>query len=276
MDYAQVLVAVDDGPAGQTRLEFCRELAIATRSGVIGLAAASHPPSPLGGELGGGLSADLLTAYREAADFELMQAHTAFTLHLSGPDIVSRWIQAHGDPTAFCIRQARFADLIVLGIRNERAPYGAPDPTEVLIGSGRPVLMIPPEPSRRLVGEHALIAWRDGKEARRALAAAMPLLRLASGVTVVTIRSEDEPGQGTEELPELADYLAKHGVVASIVDDSLMHETVGRHLLQEAATHGCGLIVAGGYGHTRLQEWMLGGVTRDLVQESSICLLLAH
>jgi nucleotide-binding universal stress UspA family protein len=136
--------------------------------------------------------------------------------------------------------------------------------------------MIPPEPSRSPIGEHALIAWRDGKEARRALAAAMPLLRLASGVTVVTIRSEDEPDQGSEELAELADYLAKHGIVASIVDDSLMHATVGRHLLQEAATHGCGLIVAGGYGHTRLQEWMLGGVTRDLVQESSICLLLAH
>ena len=277
MTYAQIGVAVDADEAVQIRLEACREIAIATRAAVIGIAAASPPPPAFGAEFSGGSSADLMIAYREAAEFELMQAHTAFTLHLTGPEITSRWTSAHGDPTAFCIRQTRFADLVVLGCRNSRAPYQAPDPAEVLISSGRPVLMVPPTLSRSPVGEHALIAWRDGKEARRAVTAALPLLRLSRGVTIAAIRSGDEERASLEEeLAELPEYLARHGVAAGVVHDRLMHDTVGRHILQEAATLGCGLIVAGGYGHPRLQEWMLGGVTRDLIHESSISLLLSH
>ncbi|WP_051651084.1 universal stress protein [Brevundimonas bacteroides] len=277
MTYAQIAIAVDADDAVQTRLEICRDIALATRAAVIGIAAASPPPPAFGVEFSGGSSADLLVAYREATEVDLMQAHSAFALHLTGPDIISRWISAHGDPTAFCIRQARFADLVVLGCRNSRAPYQAPDPAEVLIASGRPVLMVPPTVPRSPVGEHALIAWRDGKEARRAVSAALPLLRLSRGVTIAAICSGDEDRQSLdEELAELPEYLARHGVAAGVVQDRLMHDTVGLHLLQEAASRGCGLIVAGGYGHPRLQEWMLGGVTRDLMRESSVCLLLSH
>ncbi|MGZ9100345.1 MAG: universal stress protein, partial [Brevundimonas sp.] len=147
---------------------------------------------------------------------------------------------------------------------------------DVLMGCGRPVLVTPPTRLRNPVGEPALIAWKDCREARLALVASIPLLRRARGVTLYAICSRDESEAADGELADIVRFLARHEIVAEPVVASRVETSAGRQILDEALARRAGLIVAGGYGHARLREWALGGVTRDLINDSTICLCLAH
>ena len=131
----------------------------------------------------------------------------------------------------------------------------------------------PPTRLRNPVGEHALVAWKDCREARIALASAIPLLQRATGVTLYIVRSDDE---ADDSAADVVRYLARHEITAEPVVVRQGETPTGRQILDEALARSAGLIVAGGYGHARLREWALGGVTRDLINDSSICLCLAH
>jgi nucleotide-binding universal stress UspA family protein len=144
------------------------------------------------------------------------------------------------------------------------------------MGCGRPVLVAPPTRVRNPVGEHALVAWRDCREARRALASAIPLLQRASGVTLYGVCGSDEAEAAAAELEDVVGYLARHEIKAEPVVARDLETATGTQILDEALARNAGLIVAGAYGHARLREWVLGGVTRDLLADSPICLCLAH
>jgi len=144
------------------------------------------------------------------------------------------------------------------------------------MGCGRPVLVTPPTRERNPVGEHALIAWKDCREARLALAAALPLLQRAKAVTLYAIRDGEDDETIDGELADMVRFLARHAITAEPMIARRGETSAGRQILDEALARYAGLIVAGGYGHSRLREWVLGGVTRDLIDDSPICLCLAH
>ena len=276
MTYASLLVAVDDGPESDSRLELACDLANAWDAGLTGLCVGSIAP-PLYDPMGGGeMAGELFTLYRDLADAEVASARARFEAIVTARAIAADWRGQVGVPGEACSRAARAADLVILGGRNPKAPYHAPDVSDVLMGCGRPVLVTPPTRLRNPVGEPALIAWKDCREARLAVAAALPLLQRARGVTLYSICPAEETETVKAELADVIRYLARHQIAAEAVTALRIETPAGRQILDEALARRAGLIVAGGYGHARLREWALGGVTRDLIAESPICLFLAH
>lgn len=276
MTYASLLVAVEDGTESDSRLELACDLALTFDAHLTGLCAGSIAPPLYDPLAGGAMVGELLALYRDAAEADVERARARFFEIVQARDVEGAWRGQIGFPGEVCVRAARAADLVILGGRNSRAPTHAPDVADVLMGCGRPILVTPPTRLRNPVGEPALIAWKDCREARFALASALPLLRRARGVTLYAVRSAGEDEAADVELADVVAYLDRHQIRAEAVVADRGEAAVGGQILDAALERGAGLIVAGGYGHTRLREWALGGVTRDLVNDSPICLCLAH
>ncbi|MBU3974496.1 MAG: universal stress protein [Alphaproteobacteria bacterium] len=276
MTYASLLVAVEAGAESDSRLELACDLAAAFDAHLTGICAESIAPPPYDPLAAGAMVGELLTLYRDAAQADVERARLRFFELVQARGLEAGWRGQIGFPGEICSRAARMADLVILGGRNSRAPTHAPDVPDVLMGGGRPVLVTPPTLLRNPVGEPALVAWKDCREARFALTAAIPLLQRAQGVTLYTICPDGENASAEAELADVVQYLAHHQISAEPVVAERGAGSAGRQILDEALACGAGLIVAGGYGHSRLREWALGGVTRDLINDSPVCLCLAH
>jgi nucleotide-binding universal stress UspA family protein len=170
--------------------------------------------------------------------------------------------------------EARVADLFV-GTR----PYGDPAKSArieeaVLFGSGRPCLFLPPQAMREARMSTVLVGWKNTREAARAVAEAMPILQQASTVIVVMV-SESDRSLGDSPGADIGRYLSRHGIKAEIRTAPGVPD-VSTALVREAQAQAADLIVMGGYGHSRLQELVLGGATRDVLINSPIPVLMAH
>ena len=143
------------------------------------------------------------------------------------------------------------------------APYDlAFLPEELALGVGRPVLVVPRYGTFETVGERVLIAWNGSREATRAVHDAIPLLQLATKVTVLSIDPDAHTGRRVPSA-DIALHLARHGVTAEAASDVGVDIGVGDLLLSRAADLGVDLIVMGAYGHSRVREMVLGGATRQ-------------
>jgi nucleotide-binding universal stress UspA family protein len=151
--------------------------------------------------------------------------------------------------------------------------------TTVVLSSGRPLLLIPYIGARDTLGENVLIAWDGSKEATRAVADAMPFLESARHVRVVAVNRERNGDPGSDAASasaRLAAWLAGHGVNAEISCDDIADVGIADWLLSRAADSDCDLIVMGGYGHARVREVVLGGVTRSMLHSMTVPLLMSH
>ena len=184
-----------------------------------------------------------------------------------------------GNPAKVLAREARAADLIVVGRRPESAgtvPSRHADPGDVLMRAGRPILVVPPGLSH-LDATRVVVAWKDGREARRAVADALPLMKRAASVLVLEVcRTASEQEDAAAGVKDVADYLSRHGVAATAETRLLREASVSAELLLAAEQHRAELVVAGGYAHSRLQEWVFGGLTRTLLGHFPKCCLLSH
>lgn len=172
------------------------------------------------------------------------------------------------------------ADLIVLGIQRPVHDDTVRLFSSVLLGSGRPVLAVPegtsvlPWHDDRM--RHAVVAWKSTKEAARALHDALPMLQEATHVDVLTVRRDIRitPGRPDPEV-QLA-HLRRHGVRAERVERAANGQPVSQRILQHVVTSNAGLVVAGGYSRTRARQWLLGGVTRALLEQCPVPILFSH
>jgi nucleotide-binding universal stress UspA family protein len=176
-------------------------------------------------------------------------------------------------------REARSADVFVAMRPNGSSePLREPDDLveSVLFGSGRHLFLVPEREPTRPRLNHMLIAWNGSREAARALAEAMPYLHKASSVTVV-VAGEPIPDNPQEMLNnELEAHLKHHGIEAEIRRVKSQDGDDGSAIMDEAKRREADAIVMGGYGHSRLREWLLGGVTYDLMHQSPIPIVIAH
>ncbi|MDR1310777.1 MAG: universal stress protein [Burkholderiaceae bacterium] len=184
-----------------------------------------------------------------------------------------------GEAVAGICLQARYSDLVIVGLTdsNEKSPSVPPDfPEAVLLHAGRPVLFIPPSCNKEQVGARVLVAWNASKEARRAVTDAIPLLRGAEVVDVAVFNPETEPDM-RDEMPnrDFAVYLSRHGVNVNLLQPQQTRD-IGRAVLDTARERGADLLVLGGYGHTRFRELLMGGVTRTVLHESDVPILMSH
>lgn len=174
--------------------------------------------------------------------------------------------------------QARYADLMVVSQPDPDQPdpgSGADLPEYVMLNCARPVLIVPYAGHFEHVGKNILIAWDGSKEATRAITCALPLLRRAANVCVVVFNAEGAINHGEQPGTDIALYLARHKVRVEVVQREADID-LGNALLSLAADLGSDLIVMGGYGHARLRQMLLGGVTRTVLKTMTIPVLMAH
>jgi len=146
---------------------------------------------------------------------------------------------------------------------------------DAVMKAGRPVLVVPPRRTS-LALDRVLVAWKDTAESRKAISAALPLLRKATELTILEIVSDEgERNAAMARVADVANWLSRHNVQASARVE-LSAGGAGSQLDAIASEARIDVIVAGAYGHTRLQEWIFGGVTRHLLRQNSACVLLMH
>ncbi|HYD70238.1 universal stress protein [Azospirillum sp.] len=207
-----------------------------------------------------------------AEDRRMAAAQAAVDLH-SGthPGTQVRWRVAAGAETAALARHGRLCDLIVLPRhRGNATTVHGPQFNAALFETGRPVLLLP-ETGDALPVSRVAVAWDGSVQAGRALADALPLLAGAESVTV--LRVSDDPQDG--EAEEVVAYLADHGIAAA-ARRVAPAGSVADTLRAEVAAAGIDLLVMGAYGHSRLRERVLGGVSRSLLSSAPVPILLAH
>jgi nucleotide-binding universal stress UspA family protein len=182
-----------------------------------------------------------------------------------------RWRSSTNFPREVIPIEARAADLVI--IRQEGLTddvYRTYDPGTIILGAGRPVLTVP-KGMNRLHASEVLVAWKDTREARRAVFDALPLLKEAKRVSIAVAKSQDTENVDAPAA-DIRQYLLGHKVPVEpqIVIRSPVFGEEGRALLELADERHVDLIVAGAYGRTRLSEWIFGGVTRELLLRSAV------
>jgi nucleotide-binding universal stress UspA family protein len=173
---------------------------------------------------------------------------------------------------------AYYADLVVIA-RPESAGQTAGPPglaESLVLSSGRPIILFPPGSTLARV-HRILVAWNATRESIRAVADALPLLVKAKAVEVLVADHErNRAGHGQEPGADIARHLARHGAQVEVRRLSSGGKDVGRLLLSEAAAFGADLLVMGAYGHSQLREWMFGGVTRTVLYEAGLPVLMSR
>ena len=169
------------------------------------------------------------------------------------------------------------SDLVVIGQRELQEMPGYLAPERLLLASGAPILVVPSGWKSEPIGKNILVGWNASREARRAVADALPFLVEAASVTLLVVDSDKRARRhGEEPGADIALYLARHGAQVEVAQVSSRGSPVADIILSYAADHGADLIVIGAYSHARSIEMVFGGVTRTLLKQAPVPLLISR
>lgn len=187
--------------------------------------------------------------------------------------VTASWEVVGGRPEKVLAEKARVYDLVVSSAGGDSADDAVLGAVETaLFDAGRPVLVIPRE-APKTIGRSILIGWNRTANAARAVMAAMPMIEAADQVTICHVNTGAKPGPSPEEL---AASLAWHGVDAKVRYITAGGVAVSDLLMTEAANIGGDLVIMGAYSHSRMREFVLGGVTRHALRHVVTPLLMMH
>lgn len=271
MDYAHIMVAVDPEEESRARVKLAAHLADMFGAGLVGIAAERPDYAVFSADPGSG-GPFVLPVLHELCLDRLRQAHRLFSDAAAGRSRLS-WRSDIDDPLAFLLAQAITADLVVIGRSAADTPAArfAIPPADALMNLGRPVL-IAPTGTDYIEASRVAVAWKNTREARRAVSDAMPFLQRASRVVVCTV----SPTRASDEAGHLVRVLEARGISAEAAQAEGDGAAAAETLIDMACEHAADLLVAGAYGHSRLREWAFGGVTRDLLGACPIACLMSH
>lgn len=278
MSYTSLLVYVEDNMDSDQRVRVAGTLATRFEARLVGVSGAmigSLMPDPEGLPA---VNASLLNQEKEQAACRLQTVEQRFRNAAPPGRDALEWEGSVQFPADAVFHKSATADLIVVGRHSNEMPnplYSALDPADVIMRCGRPVLVVPPEISS-LSADHIVVAWSNTREARRAVLDALPLLRLASRVSVTEVAAQGGRPAAQKRVGDVAEFLLLHDVEAKphVLDEDGLD--AAERLVLYAEHENADLIVAGGYGHARAREWVFGGVTRSLLRHSPKCCLLSH
>ncbi|MDR6494015.1 universal stress protein [Paraburkholderia sp. 22099] len=275
MNCKTLLVHLDDSAHAAARLDYALALAARHDAHLIGLYLVCEDPAGplfLHGE-------DIWSAGREAQrNDNRKRAHAAC---LAAADRAGRgveWRAPEGPPGAAAILHARHADLLILGQddpEDSSAFIARHFVEDVIMESGRPAIVLPYAGPVRPHMDNVMIAWDGGRESARAATDALPLIRRASFVTIIEVQRH--PHYGEPACIDVAAWLARHGIEASFTATlKAPGVDTGAMLLDALTDRHVDLLVMGAYGHARVQERLLGGVTRNVLQAMTVPVLMSH
>ena len=269
-----ILVHVDASSRCVARLQAAQSLAQQHDADVLALYAAV--PRALQFPYAEGMSVQLMSELNSLDDTRRADARAHFDRAVAGGLQRASWLEpietlSIGDFSG----RALYADLIVVGQRqrDDLADTGVPgDFAEtVLIDSGKPVLVVPYIGTEGSVGRSIMIAWKESREAARAVSAALPLLKKAERVQIATWGRERDSGRD-----DLVAYLRRHGIAATAHHYGEEAGDIGEYILSAVADLGVDMLVMGGYGHSRAREWVMGGATRSILEAMTVPVVMSH
>jgi nucleotide-binding universal stress UspA family protein len=273
MSYSTIMVQLDLGQSNEARLQVAGELASRFDARLIGIAAGDLQPLYFAE---GAAAEELLAKDRAALKDKIEAIERDFRRRFKGLAKPVEWRSTFERPVDFVAREARAADLILAGAHSGAIDLLRDvDAGELVLRAGRPVLAVP-SGAAYFSGKNVVVAWKDTREARRAVCDALPLLHKAENVLVVEIvdKSADRAA-AKARVEDVAAWLVRRGIAASSVTAKELIGVTGQ-LDIIAQDEGAEVIVAGAYGHTRFTEWVFGGVTRELLTRARRCALLSH
>jgi len=280
MAIKDILVQVDGGKAAPARYETVMRLAQAHDAHVTGLCLAVEPPVPA--TILGMVPPEVFTTQRQVVLEQAESAMAQFRLGIEKAALKGdgRIVQVLGaDDVDVFVEHARHVDVVILGqsdpdeIAGVRPGFVA----DVLMGCGRPAIVVPFTGAPATFGQRVLVAWNGSREATRAVNDAMPILEQAHSVTVLSVNPDmSSDGNRREPGADISLHLARHGVKVTAARTITRDIAVSDAILADIADNGIDLLVMGAYGHSRLREFALGGVTRDLLAHMTAPVLMSH
>jgi nucleotide-binding universal stress UspA family protein len=232
------------------------------------------PPAMLAGEVPPAWIEEFRQEAQDAAQAAVAKFEAA--AKRAGISAQAGWLQASlAGPAELFGRMARRFDVSVVRQAEPERITASPLMIEAaLFETGRPVLVVPYIQKAGIKLDRAMVCWDGSRSAARAIADAMPLLQRAKTVEVVTAsehgKSDEVPGA------DIAQHLARHGLAVDVKQIVAPHLKTADVLLSHAADTAADLLVLGGYGHSRLREFVLGGVTRSILQTMTVPTLMSH
>jgi nucleotide-binding universal stress UspA family protein len=273
MPYEAMMVHLDAERDSEQRVQLALDLAHRFQAALIGVAGWALKPAFVAGGF---------VVYSEPSPHDLQQMtgqldRMGKTFLTQGQNLKHvEWRSALDSPSELVLREARAADLVIVGPRHAQPNLrDVVDPGVILLRAGRPVLVVP-EITGPLGLHRVVIAWKDSRECRRAVRDALPFLQRAKEVLIVEMGEAHVEAEAKKRLSDVKNYLIRHRVITA---REIWHPTRGpesTELLHFARDEKADLIVAGGYGHTRLGEWIFGGVTHELLTTCPVCCMLSH
>ncbi len=257
-------------------LDIACTLAKTHEAHLIGLHVSSDPAAPLQ-SLPGPVPAELMTSIESRIEMEQDRSRAGFDAAVARHGVRGEWRTANGDPANLIGTHARYADLAVMGQAAEDDRPDDPElPTVVATMTSRPVLIVPRAGNFGEAGKRVLVCWNASREATRAITDALPILQRADHVTVLAVNPDDGAGHGAVPGADISHYLARHGVRAEANRTYAEDIDIADAILSRASDLGCDLIVMGAYGHSRVREWIFGGVTRSIMRTMTRPVLISH
>lgn len=277
MPYASLLVNIRLGRLNRDLLTVVADLAARLGSSKVIGVAACRPIQAICADYA--VPAKLFEEDRKhtATAFELAEAE--FRSIFGGRTLQQEWrARTTLRPLSHqLVREARSADLLVTRVPASSSSLDTTrdvDIRDLVMEAAKPVLIVP-EGARKLSLEHVLVGWKDTREAQRALLDALPLLARATTVTLAGIAPHVELAEVGKQIAEVVTWLTLHGIVARSVTTP-SRGAFADELTALADELGADLTVTGACGYSRQQEWVLGGVTSDLLTQTKRCSLLSH
>lgn len=279
MGLRDLLVVVDAGKASEARLELAVSLAAEHAAHLTGLFILPLP-EPSRYESPDLVDTLIALCIREERE-EARDARAVFETMVNRYGVAGEWRTGGGFASREATLHARYCDLAIVGqAASDLADQTMPplQPEELVLGSGRPVLVTPHSWKPGKVGRHILLAWNARREAARAANDALPLLSRADAVTVVVVNPEPWvlPPHGEQPGADIALHLARHSVKSNVLVAEVPGAETGAVLRSKCRELGADLLVMGAYGHSRTRERVLGGVTRDILARMEIPVLMSH
>lgn len=279
MSFKSIAVFVNSTPAGEVRASYAAKMAFVHGAHLIGIFVV--PPifagSPAESFVRGRLAVRQVIAGQQAKEAAAIDAaKRSFSVACIREDISFEFRFLHQDDFHdSAALNSLHTDLVIVGGARPLGLLGDWSAEVLLLATGVPLLLLP-EPWSGAAAEHVVVAWNASREARRAIADALPFIVGAQSVTVLVIDPQKNPRHGEEPGADVARYLVRHGAKVVVEQVQSAGEPIARVILAYAERHASDLIVVGAYSHPRTTEMIFGGVTRSLLRDAAVPLLIAH
>lgn len=266
-----ILVHIENDEGQESRLQAAFDLARAFGAHLHCLQVTPYAAYALGD---GGMSGFPVTTIVEAIEKQRRDDRDKVEARLKQEGVSWDWASRDGDSVVRLAEASRLADVVVMSAGPfEKTPKLQVSMTgDVAIQAAAPVLAVTPGMKGLNLNGHALVAWDGSREAATAMRQSLSLLRMAKEVHILTV--EEKPSDF--RASDAARYLSRHGLEAEVIERSTGGKSIEEVIREEILRLGACYLVQGAYGHSRLRQTLFGGVTRGLLSDAPVPLLLAH